>query len=283
MVNGNSSAKSSTKQAKRPDTQKKQQKVVIQKKVVAEDPLFLELDKAHYNSLYHIIEANIKSVANEQRNTSGDLTDFIDEKIERDTFLVCSVCEKNGLTIQYKRTKRKCDLCHSQLTKTIKHSNVQSSSTFIYRAEIDPYTKKLQKKPTEESQGRYEQIPSNHPNEIPQVKVGEPTFLNPNSYENCREILRKIGVEAGIECYGGKKQQWVIIECDGLLFQLCFNIIKDTYTCSICNTSHYKKDAFVRHSMSKHNELVGYYQEFDWVLLKLARGHFEMNSIKAFF
>ena len=148
---------------------------------------------------------------------------------------------------------------------------------------IDPYTKKLEKKPTEESQGRYEQIPSNYPNEIPQVKVGEPTFLNPNSYENCREILRKIGVEAGIERYGGKKRQWVIIECDGLPFRLCFNIIKDTYTCSICNTSHYKKDAFIRHSMSKHNELVGYYQEFDWVLLKPTGGHFEMNSIKAFF
>ena len=68
----------------------------------AEDPLFLELDKAHYNSLCHIIEANIKSVASEQRNTSGDLIDFIDEKIERDTFLVSSVCDKNGLTIQYK-------------------------------------------------------------------------------------------------------------------------------------------------------------------------------------
>ena len=63
----------------------------------AKDPLFLELDKEHYNSLYHIIEANIKS---------GDLIDFI-EKIERDSCLVCSVCEQNGITIQYKRTKRK--------------------------------------------------------------------------------------------------------------------------------------------------------------------------------
>ena len=95
--------------------------------------------------------------------------------------------------------------------------------------------------------------------------------------------MRKIGVEAGIEHYSGKKRQWVIIKCDGLPFRLCFNITKDTYTCSICNTSHYKKDAFIRHSMSKHNELVGYYQEFDWVLLKPAAGHFEMNSIKAFF
>ena len=125
---------------------------------------------------------------------------------------------------------------------------------------IDPCTKKLQKKPAEESQERYEQIPSNHPNEIPLVKVGEPTFLNPYSNDNCAEILRKIGVEAGIERYGGKKRQWVIIECDGPSFRLCFTIVKDTYTCSICNTSHYKKDGFIRQSMSKHNDLVGYYQ-----------------------
>ena len=46
----------------------------------AEDPLSLELDKEHYNSLYHVIKVIIKSVANEQRKTSGNLTDFIDKK-----------------------------------------------------------------------------------------------------------------------------------------------------------------------------------------------------------
>ena len=124
-----------------------------------EGPLFLELDKEHCNSLYHVIEASIKSVANEQRNTLVDLTDFIDQKLEWDTCLVCSVREENGIMIQYKR------------------ANMQSSSTSIYRAVIDLYTKKLQKKPIEESQGRYEPIPSNHPNEISQVKFGEPTCL----------------------------------------------------------------------------------------------------------
>ena len=100
-------------------------------------------------------------------------------------------------------------MCHSQLTKTIEHSITQSSSRSIYRAVIDSYTKKLQKKPTEESQGRYELIQSNHLNEIPQVKVREPTFLKPNSNENCIEILRTIEVEAEIEHYGGKKRQWI--------------------------------------------------------------------------
>ena len=105
----------------------------------AEDPLFLELNKEHCNRLYHIIEANIKSVANEQRNTSGDLTNFSEEKIERDTCLVCSVREKSGIMIQYKKKNRKCDICHSQLTKTVKHSNTQSSSTSIYHATEEAY------------------------------------------------------------------------------------------------------------------------------------------------
>ena len=70
-------------------------------------------------------------MANEQRKTSGDLTDFIDKKIERDTCVVCYVSEKNGITTQHKRTKRKRGICRSQLTKTVKHLNTQSSNTSI--------------------------------------------------------------------------------------------------------------------------------------------------------
>ena len=70
------------------------------------------------------------------------------------------------------------------------------------------------------------------------LKLESVHFINQNSYENCTDILRKIGEEARIECYGGKKQQWVITECDGLLFWLCFNFLNDAYTCSIWNTSH---------------------------------------------
>ena len=39
----------------------------------------------------------------------------------------------------------------------------------------------------------------------------------------------------------------------------------------------------MKHSTSKHSKLAGYFREFDWVLLKPAGGHFEMNSIKSFF
>ena len=229
----------------------------------AEDPLFSELDKEHYNSLYHIIETNIKSVAAEQRNTNGKVTDFIDDKIEKESCLICTVCEKDGLLIPYLKTKWKCDICHTQLNKTVKNSTTQIEKVSACHVVLNSDTKKFQKKITEESNERYEQIQSNHPTQILEVTVGKPTFVNSNSYQTCTEVLRKIGSEAGIEHYDGKKRQWVIIKCDGLPFRLCFNIIKDMYTCSICNTSHLKKEAFVKHSMSKHSKLVGYYREFD--------------------
>ena len=182
----------------------------------AEDPLFLELDKEHYNSLYHVIETNIKSVAAEQRNTNGKVTDFIDDKIEKESCLIRTVCEKDGLSIPYPKTKRKCDICHTHLTKTVKNSITQIEKVSVYRVVLNSDTKKLQKKITEESNGRYEQIQLNHPIQILEVTVGEPTFVNPNSYQKCTEVLKKIGRKAGIERYGGKKRQWVIIECDGL-------------------------------------------------------------------
>ena len=103
------------------------------------------------------------------------------------------------------------------------------------------------------------------------------------SLSNMHRSFKKNWKLSRIECYGGEKREWVIIECNGLPFWLCFNIVKDTYTCWICNTSHFKKEAFVKHSMSKHRKLPGYYREFDWVLLKPADRHFEMNSIKSFF
>ena len=49
------------------------------KKIWDVDLLFLELDKEHYNSLYYVIETNIKSVGAKQRNTNGKVTDFIDD------------------------------------------------------------------------------------------------------------------------------------------------------------------------------------------------------------
>ena len=68
--------------------------------------IFLELEKEHFNSLYHIIDGNIKSIAAEQTTTECSTTYFIDERIAQESSLVCILCEKDGLVIEYQRSKR---------------------------------------------------------------------------------------------------------------------------------------------------------------------------------
>lgn len=48
------------------------------------------------------------------------------------------------------------------------------------------------------------------------VRLLEPCFVNPNSYEAVRVPLREIGTSAGLTEYGGTKRKWLTIECDGL-------------------------------------------------------------------
>ena len=57
--------------------------------------------------------------------------------------------------------------------------------------------------------------------EVPSVKKAdvrlmEPCFVNPNSHEALRVLLRAIGTSAGLSQYGGNKRKWLPIECDGL-------------------------------------------------------------------
>lgn len=66
---------------------------------------------------------------------------------------------------------------------------------------------------------KYEQISSDYPLQIPKVAVGEPTFVNPNSYKTSTKVLRKIIKEAGIELYGSTQRKWIIMVYDGLLLK----------------------------------------------------------------
>ena len=93
--------------------------------------------------------------------------------------------------------------------------------------------------------GKYEQIPSK--------TLGEPTFVNPNSYETCTEILRKIGKEAGIERCGGTQRKallWYV-----MVYHSSFvSIIKETFMCATCNMSIFKKENYINHCMEAHNK-----------------------------
>ncbi len=130
---------------------------------------------------------------------------------------------------------------------------------------------------------RYDHIPSNHKQTAPNISLGDPVFLNPDSYANLTLVLRNIGINAGLHRYGGNLRYWVIVCCDGLPFRLCYNLIKETRVCIECNKSFFGLDKFSDHCKSEHDNMMELYYEFDWVLLRPCGGHIEMSAIKSFF
>lgn len=252
------------------------------------DPIFKELDEIHYQSLSYIIESNIKLVEIEQNiDDFNNFSDKIDKAVESRSSITCTNCLQNGITISYPKSKRKCDICQLALTKAnaCESDDNTVKSTCILRVEVTD-DRRFRKTPVDNSiRERYGQIASNHPAEIPEIKVGEPSFVDPNSFVTCAQILRKIGTEAGIERYGRGERQWIIICCDGLPFRLCHNIVKDTHICNVCDISFFREDEMMKQHIEEHHqgEMSTFSKEFDWVMLKPAGGHFEMNSIKSFF
>ena len=260
----------------------------IRKVQLFEDPLFKKLDIEHYNQLYYALTAILSDVLSEQKlDDTGKYVDLIDEKIKREEKSVkCFTCSEKGIVMYYSKSKRICDICKGSLKKRNAPEiaeNVSSGTkrlnTTIKKVSTNSDGDDTTKKPT----FRYEHITTHHPEKPPEVFIGEPIFCNPCSFANCTHVLRKIGCDAGIIRYGGKKRYWLIVCCDGLPFRLCNIIIHETFTCTICHSSHFRLDNYKKHCKETHaGQVVEYYFEFDWVLLKPGGGHFEMNSIKSF-
>ena len=260
-------------------------KDIIEKIRQEEDPVFQELNKIHLDSLSYFVKSAIELVKSEQTLdvSSNTYKDKIDQLNESRHSVTCSKCLADGISISYPKSKRKCDVCQSPLVKCVPKNELAFPNQTLFSVDV---TKNFRKTPVSQNPviERYGQIPATIPNSIPKPIIGEPTFVDPNSYVTCTKVLRKIGTEAGIIFYGTGKREWLVIVCDGLPFRLCHVIITSTYFCTLCKVSLFRNDEVDRHCFRFHDgnksTLV---LEFDWVFLKPAGGHFEMNSIKAFF
>ena len=126
------------------------------------------------------------------------------------------------------------------------------------------------------AEGEVWHVPHNHQPDQPDVIVSDPAFVNPNSYDSLTAVLRKIGHDAGISRYGGHKQSWLIVCCDGLPYHLCMKLIQQTFICVNCSQSIFGSDKMDNHLKQKCVNSSAY-REFEWVLLKIGGGHYEMN------
>lgn len=110
--------------------------------------------------------------------------------------------------------------------------------------------------------------------------TGEPDFLNPNSYQNIIQLLQNIGYRAGVKQYGGNRE-WLLIECDGLPYNIMREIIEKVWRCSNCNDCFFGSDSFNDHKCKVlYNTLP--VREFDWIVPIMGLLHLEMNAARAF-
>ena len=94
-------------------------------------------------------------------------------------------------------------------------------------------------------------------------KTGQPDFINPNGYQQFKlqfyhdlcyvnhfhviQVIQTIRLRSGIRQYGQGKREWVMIECDGLPYNLLRDIIENVWRCSHCNECFYNIDVFQEH------------------------------------
>ena len=140
---------------------------------------------------------------------------------------------------------------------------------------------KVSNEPQKESP--YAHLGNHLPAEPTTIRMGEPIFLNPCSYDALVLVLRDIGRQAGVRQYGGSRE-WLPVMCDGLPYHLCSQIIERYVICSTCHHTCNGMDEMERHAVSQHSgvNLVSCHQEFSWVLLQPGPGHIEMNMLKGF-
>ena len=204
----------------------------------------------------HILEQCITIVHKEHQT---DEEDFIDQYLKREKqSLSEKTCMNCGCEADI--TFRVCRNCSGKVVK-----NTPETPNFP-KLNIDIYKS-------------FEQYKSK-PNNI-KCTVGEPDFVNPNSFQSIIQVIQNIGVRAGITQYGGNSREWLLIECDGLPYNTLRDIISNVWRCTECINCFYEVSSFQDHKCYiLHNAIA--VREFGWLIPVRGLLHLEMIFCRSF-
>ncbi len=237
------------------------------------------------------IEERLHKIKGEQ---TGVDTDSIDEQLavnlhDKEFGKECPVCGR-----EYAKRKQKCKVtgCNNAVLRLSKRPQEDVPETSRKRARYSMTRHEFMpsgcidtKNIVSRTKNPYEHIHSNHPESPIKIKARDPVFCNPNSYASCITVLRSIGKDLKVQKYDPTScRKWAVIICDGLPFSLCTKLLKETYTCSVCNAAIFTRKGMASHladvhdvELQENSELM---PEFGWVLLRIGYGHYEMNMVR---
>lgn len=186
---------------------------------------------------------------------------------------VCVNCKtKEGLSKAKEAKKKPETAVKSAIRKESVVDILQPSETFQHE-DMQPVT----------SDQRYLTVSSSH-DKARSIRLTDPVFVNPNSFECIAEVLRSIGSRLGMKIYGGTRTAWTFICCDGLPYSLIIKLKEEAVICTRCSQQFLSKVKFENHNKEVHKDLPAQCNpEFNWFYLRIGAGHYEANLLKAFF
>ena len=271
-----------------------------------------DIKKSHWEFLYPYLDKMLNFVSSEQEQIETDddnetvFNDPVDEKVkQQNKDQLFKKCYRCGFT-DVPRSKRNCTQCKYNINKgkieaaemkTEERREVpscRSENEYRFHVKVSEDSRIIQKEKVTKTDEVYSDYPNYHQNHPPPtLKVLDPAFINPCSYEACVLVLRKIAQSVGIDDDSDTQngspsttRKWVAIVCDGVPYNLCRRIISSYILCPFCKLSFAGYEKGKNHVVSEHHipedENISFHQEFGWALLLPGPGHVEINMVRSF-
>jgi len=243
-------------------------------------------------------------VLKEQTKTDGEWKDDIDLRVAeikaKEGMRVCPVCQTT-----MERTKRKCvnpdcrvslkaaekevqgtDVLGTALVAPVRQYRHRVKET-QYGFEIDDNEEGhvIVKENVSECHDEFQHVASNHPDHQVKVLASDPVFVNPNSGDALKEVLRRVGKAANVKRYhpdNPSAREWLNVTMDGSPYLVSRKVIVDVLMCTECGAE------VLRQKVSEHCEKYhggqkcSAIEEFSWVVLRIGKLHVEMNMARHF-
>lgn len=136
-----------------------------------------------------------------------------------------------------------------------------------------------------ECHDEFQHVASNHPDHQVKVLAGDPVFVNPNSGDALKEVLRRVGKAVNVKHYHPDNPsacEWLNVTMDGSPYLVSGKVIVDVLMCTKCGAQ------VLRENVSEHCEKYhggqkcSAIQEFSWVVLRICKLHEEMKMARYF-
>ena len=169
-----------------------------------------------------------KSIADEENHRAYLVCPSCNTNVER-RLRNCPNCDIGNVRQAIARNEG-IDVVSTERVRTHRPRTVPPGTTFHYFVDQSGSMPCLRRSSSAQDGSTSESISSDSCQEVPRAHVVpiEPYFVNPNSHEALRRLLRHIGQECGVKGVGGSEREWVSVCCDGLPYNLMRTVMLES-------------------------------------------------------